>query len=230
MALEPRTQFWQLGLPERLPLGEVPGRGAPASDVLGEHDGRALARLLREHTTTPERCWFGIWDGYGWDRPAAAPTVPRVQLPHRDYLLYAGAVEAGLAFLQTQREIADLWWPTDRAWCVYGDVDLNATYVAGSTELIEALMASVDLEAVAADPDDPVVTGPGDLPGWLAALVEKAVSELMVCTTSWSWRSCGVSRGERAPTRTTGCRHRRTCISQARSMATCTACVSARSR
>lgn len=201
VALEPRTQFWQLALPERLPPGPVPGQGAPASDVLGEHDGQELARLLREHTTTPQRCWFGIWDGYGWDRPAVAytrgsepvklsprltdpvpvpvRTGPRVRLPSRDYLLYTGPVEAGLAFLPEQRELADLWWPTDRAWFVYGDVDLNATYVAGPAELIETLLASAELEALAADPGDPVVTGPGDLPGWLADLVEEAVSELV---------------------------------------------------
>lgn len=202
VALEPRTQFWQLALPELMPPGPVPGQGAPASDVLGEHDGQALARLLREHTTTPQRCWFGIWDGYGWDGPAVAYTRgdervelstrladpvpvpvragPRVHLPGRDYLLYTGPVEAGLAFLPEQRELADLWWPTDRAWFVYGDVDLNATYVAGPAELIEAVLTSADLEALAAEADDPVVPGPGDLPGWLAGLVEDAVTELLI--------------------------------------------------
>ncbi|MEP7091243.1 MAG: hypothetical protein ABI776_14185 [Nocardioidaceae bacterium] len=201
VVLEPRTRFWQLALPERMTPGPVPGQGAPASDVLGEHDGRALARLLREYTSTPQRCWFGIWDGYGWDGQAVAyargdervelsvspadvvpvpvRAGPRVHLPGRDYLLCTGPVEAGLAFLPEQRELADLWWPTDRAWFVYGDVDLNATYVAGSAELIEALLASADLEALSADPGDPVVTGPGELPGWLADLVKEAVSELV---------------------------------------------------
>ena len=49
----------------------------------------------------------------------------------------------------------------------------------GPVELIEALLASAKVEALSADPSDPVVTGHGDLPGWLADLVEEAVSELM---------------------------------------------------
>lgn len=51
--------------------------------------------------------------------------------------------------------------------------------MAGPAGLIEALRASADLEALAADPADPVVTGPGDLPGWLASLVEDTVTELL---------------------------------------------------
>lgn len=181
---------------------EQPGRaGGSPSDRLGARDGQALARLLREHTTTPHRCWFGIWDGYCWDAQIAAFTpcgttgnyasdlidpVPakvhagqRLSLPRRDYLLYTGPVEAGLAFVPEQGQLADLWWPTDRAWFVSSDVDLNVTYVAGTAELIETIVACEDLEALVANPDDWVVTGPDSFPGWLTDLVEKAVFELL---------------------------------------------------
>lgn len=206
VALGTRTQFWQLALPERLPAAAMPGSGAPASDVLGAADANTLAALLRVRTTTPDQCWFGIWDGYGWEGPNAAFTRidepvelpvqlsdpvpeavragPRARLPGRDYLLYEGPVEAGLAFWPEQREVADLWWPEDRAWFVYGDVDLNSTYVAGSTELIEELLASPELEAVAADPSEPVVTGWGEVPSWLTDLVEGAVSGLLAARRS----------------------------------------------
>lgn len=182
--LGPQTRFWQIALPEHLPAGPMPGDGAPASDVLGARDGAALAEVLRGHTAAPEQCWFGIWDGYGWDSATGDPVPPgvrhgpRVRLPGRDYLLYTGPVEAGLAFLPGERELADLWWPHDRAWFVYGDVDLNCTYVGGSAALIDALLAASGLEAV------PVgLPAPGDsreeLPAWLASRVQAAVRGLL---------------------------------------------------
>lgn len=184
--LTPATRFWQVALPEQLPREPDPSDGAPASDVLGAHDGRALARMLRARTEAPEQCWFGLWEGYGWiEQSRSAPVAgsPRggtlVRLPERGYLLYRGPVEAGLAFLPERRELADLWWPADRSWFVYGDVDLNATYVGGSAELIGALLASDELEAVPADPAHPVVTGVGDVPAWLERRVDEAVAGLL---------------------------------------------------
>jgi hypothetical protein len=206
--LDGSTRFWQLALPETRPPEAMPGDGAPASDVLGPRDGRALVEILRAHTGTPDRCWFGLWNGYGCfdprttarsdapaqhqaepanqpPRPGLAPAAggpsspgPLVRLPGRDYLLYTGPVEAALAFLPEHRELADLAWPHDRAWFVFGDVDLNSTYVAGSTDLAEALLASDDLEAVAVDPKDPGTTGLGDLPDWLAHRIDETVSTL----------------------------------------------------
>ncbi|MGH3444501.1 MAG: hypothetical protein ACRDPB_03920 [Nocardioidaceae bacterium] len=193
-----RTQFWQLALPEQLPAEPIPGGDAAASDTLGVRDGQALAGLLRAHTDTAQQCWFGIWSGYGWHRaapvpygdpvesppqlsdpvPAAVRAGPMVRLPGRDYLLYAGPVEAGL-FLPDARELADLWWPQDRAWFVYGDVDLNSTYVAGTDGLIDELLASTELEAVRVDPEDPVATWPGEFPVWLEDRVEAAISRLL---------------------------------------------------
>lgn len=230
------TPFWRIALPESPPKGPIPGGGWPASDVLGDCDGRALARILRGHTAAPDECWFGIWDGYGWMTsgsaatltgagpmpdvgtmpmpavypgdvigretspvptvldPTAAPGLlptpfgrksahprPVAELPGRDYLLYPGPAEAGLAPDPNERELADLWWPADRSWFVYGDVDLSCTYVAGPAELIDALLASADLEAIAVDPDQPVPDWPGELPEWFAARIDRAVSELRDC-------------------------------------------------
>lgn len=200
VALGPTTPFWRIALPEHLPDEPMPGDGAPASDVLGAHDGAALVRLLRGHTSTPERCWFAIWEGYGWDNtrvlswtddpppevierlrdpvPAAVRAGPRVRLPARDYLLYCGPAEAGLAFLPAKRELADLWWPEDRAWFVYGDVDLSCTYVGGPEALVTELVASIDLEAFWVDPADPTRCDQS-VPHWLADRVDAAVDDLM---------------------------------------------------
>lgn len=181
--LLPTTAFWQLALPERLPAEPMPGGGAPASDVLGAVDGAALAGLLRGHTAAPEQCWFAIWDGYGWEGagdpvPAEIRAGPRVRLPDREYLLYTGPVEAGMAFLPDRRELADLWWPADRAWFVYGDVDLNCTYVGGSAALIQRLVTAPGLEALPAGPAGPATIST-EVPEWLAARIETAARELV---------------------------------------------------
>jgi hypothetical protein len=79
----------------------------------------ALCEVLAEHTATPERCWFCLWDGWGWIwgspsvgilvvsedapqtpiqvPPAFPPEVldgPRVSLPQRDYILFEGPLDA----------------------------------------------------------------------------------------------------------------------------------------
>ena len=78
-----------------------------------------LCDVLAPHTGTPERCWFGLWDGWAWidggagvmitsggragssySTPSAFPREildgPRVQLPSRDYLLLGGPLESAL--------------------------------------------------------------------------------------------------------------------------------------
>ena len=120
-----------------------------------------LADVLRRHTTTPDRCWLCLWDGYGdltgaiatytfvWSRdtpehlrrPQPPPPKPklrssRVRLPHRDYLLFAGSVEQGDGWERGP----NLWWPDDRAWCVASEIDLDYTLVGGSDELCGELV------------------------------------------------------------------------------------------
>jgi len=82
---------------------------------LEEPELAALVEVLGRHTTTPNDCFFGLWDGFGdiygsptvsvisFDDagtppvvpPAFAPQVtqgPRLHLPGRDYLLFRGAL------------------------------------------------------------------------------------------------------------------------------------------
>ena len=84
-----------------------------------------LCDVLLDHSATPERCFFCLWEGWGWirsspfgpaiprassagempgscDDPIAAAfsaeelSRPRVHLPGRDYLLLAGRLKAAL--------------------------------------------------------------------------------------------------------------------------------------
>ena len=109
-------------------------RGEPRiGDLLPEALG-PLLRILVGHTTTPDSCWFCLWEGYGWihprsgsrhvvsswtgsgappETPVAPSAVPprlvdaaRVEL-QRDYLLLHGPVESAL-FLGDQ--VAPDWF------------------------------------------------------------------------------------------------------------------------
>ncbi|MFG3252942.1 hypothetical protein [Streptomyces sp. NPDC048172] len=88
--------------------------------------------------------------------------APRLELPHRDHVLFTGPVGAvrqvgvglGRPYANEFREGPHLWWPTDRAWVVATDIDLDSTYMACSAALAEALLSGAGPEAVAVSPDD----------------------------------------------------------------------------
>ncbi|MFF5468594.1 hypothetical protein [Streptomyces achromogenes] len=129
---------------------EHPAEGPTPPEV-----AEALLPVLARHTGTPERCWFGLWHGYGrwdWDR------FPTFGTPGREEVLLAGRLADAVSpvTLDEFAELPDLWWPQDRAWVLGGDVDLVSTYVGGSAELIAELLAAADLEAHPVSPDDPV--------------------------------------------------------------------------
>jgi hypothetical protein len=97
------------------------GRSFPGVPRIGNLLVEALSDLcaiLTDHTSTPERCWFAVWDGWGWQHPGAfavlrstssdeplpplemAPpdwqldlTGPTFELPGRKYHLYTGPVQ-----------------------------------------------------------------------------------------------------------------------------------------
>jgi hypothetical protein len=105
--------------------------------------------ILAAHTTTPERCWFAIWDGFG-DLDPPGPDAPKVQMPQRPMWLFSGSIHAWEARRESELwdRSASLWWPEDHAWCVATDVDLMTTYVGGSDACVEALIADQELEAL----------------------------------------------------------------------------------
>lgn len=119
---------------------EHPAEGPTPGDV-----ARALIPVLSRHTGTPERCWYGLWEGYGRWEWEGVPTFPT---PGRDEILLSGTLADAVSpeLLDEFAELPDLWWPQDGAWCVGGDVDLVSTYVCGSEELIADLLATPGLE------------------------------------------------------------------------------------
>lgn len=142
---------------------------------------RALCAVLERHTV--EQDWFfAVWDGWGWlhegscvrivastDGTAPPPQVlppaypreivdgPKLTLPHRDYLLFAGppALVTRLGDPDgTCGQSPSLFWPSDRSWCVATEIDLDSTLVGGPAALIDAVLAAPGLEAWPIGVDD----------------------------------------------------------------------------
>jgi hypothetical protein len=146
--------------PFGMDTGSVIPTGFEAYCRTRDHVG--LVTILERHTSTPDRCWFCLWDGYGSLHPGGkaglsegakrprlrrfslrlpqfAPRRPQsklVELPNREYRLFIGAVVAGEGWDLGP----NLWWPYDRAWCVASEMDLDYTLVGGTEELINELV------------------------------------------------------------------------------------------
>lgn len=108
---------------------------------------------------------LGIWTG-----AAILPEVislPRVELPGRGYFLLsgplrsiideemvAGSSEEGHPGVEFVSQPPSIFWPEDMSWCVASEIDLDSTYVAGSTELIAELLDEPALETWPATRED----------------------------------------------------------------------------
>lgn len=120
---------------------------------LADEDLGALGDVLAGHTGTADRCWFGVWTGYG---PPGDDQIPGITMSAplaREYYLYSGA----LPDVGTLGPGPGIWWPDDRAWFVASDVDLDSTYIGGSVALASRLLNCPPLEVLPAEPDDSIL-------------------------------------------------------------------------
>ena len=205
MPLRQDAQFHSIALPPVRPEADAASSGqGPEEGSLYLPDAQVLAGLARLWTGEPERCWFCFWDGYdlvgtpltlpghvGMRPPDPVPAAvlhgPRVRLPDRDYLLYAGPVEAvtAVAALSDSEHTPNLWWPADHAWCVATEIDLPWTYVGGPAGLIDRILADERIEALPAEPADSVT----HIEEWVTTAADQAAATLLtdgeaVMTTS----------------------------------------------
>ena len=124
---------------------QAPVGSAPLSVI------EPLVEHLTSATTTPEDCYFAVWEGWGGSIiPHTHPAT--FQLPFRGYHLFAGPLPAARtdysSFPIGEIQSASLWWPADRAWCVATEVDHAWTYIGGSRAVIDAILADTRLESV----------------------------------------------------------------------------------
>ena len=135
------------------------GPGAPRGDAAGAADGSAGDAAGRAHHDTAAVLVRIVGMASASSRHHSAETgYPRIQLPHRPMLLWAGPLSAATTSFDPppDDQRASLWWPEDRAWCVPTDVDLMTTYVGGGPECIDALVTDDELEAMPVSIDQPV--------------------------------------------------------------------------
>jgi hypothetical protein len=106
-----------------------------------------LVELLRDYSATPDRCWFGVWAGYG-DVDTDGERLLRH--PGRDFIVLSGSIDAvvGSPHAALGRRSPNLWWPEDRRWIVVTEIDFAWTYVGGPSHLIEDLLSHRELEVM----------------------------------------------------------------------------------
>lgn len=137
----------------------------PVTGTLPHRVARQLVLELERFTSTPERCWFAVWEGWGGMERTLPRGLPRIHVPQRAYFLAAAPISAALQSVDPPRfpwtgdpqfadefgyRSANIWWPDDRAWCVATEVDFTWTYVGGRKDCIDALLSDPHLEALPA--------------------------------------------------------------------------------
>jgi hypothetical protein len=200
--LVPGIDFPDIALPEHEPSGVEPWPGqVPQVGTLHPADADALAAVLARHTSTPDRCWFCTWEGWG---SVFFDAGPRVELPERNYALFVGPLAALPSLMDAQDDHSpNLWWPDDRAWCVATEIDLAWTYVGGPAALISDALVNPRLEAQPASPDDNYQRRP---PEWLVPAIEDAATKLLDLGTATlhTWRGTVHAQLERPRGRADG--------------------------
>ena len=149
--VHPQMQFHRIANLAEPPRYPDPEWGqAPFMGDLPEDERRSLVSILRGFTSTPERCYFCIWEGYGRLEGWSWRWTPKLKVPDfgREYFLLRGPLDAVTSFYSQWGQSPNIWWPEDRAWCVATEIDFMWTFVGGSQACIEQVVSHADLEAL----------------------------------------------------------------------------------
>ena len=117
---------------------------------------RSLQAVLARFTASPDPCWYGIWEGWGF-LSKSQRRAPAIDGPGRRWHLFrAPLANMDQSFFPDTpwHHPANLVWPQDRSWCVATEIDLEATYVGGSEELIAAVLNEPAFESERVNVDD----------------------------------------------------------------------------
>ena len=93
----------------------------PQFGSIPDEECRTLVNILRGFTSTPDRCFFGLWEGYGNIDTRRYPPEARVKGRGRDYLLFQGPLEGVMFFLS--RGAFPFWGDSPNIWCLQAILD-----------------------------------------------------------------------------------------------------------
>ena len=163
-----------LGHPQN-PYPKLEWIDLPGEGWLLLREASSVSEVLARFTTTPETCFFCIWEGWGWpggtsfaylgstgnaadphnvtghearrehDASGRIKITEPLEIGLFEYRLFTGALNV---IEHTSEESPSIWWPQDRAWCVSTDIDMTSTLVGGTAECIAALVGHPGLEAM----------------------------------------------------------------------------------
>ena len=164
--IHPEMRFWRIaGMPEPYPHPRWEVR--PEEGSLPVDECRVIIETLSEHTSTPGRCYFFIWEGWGHVNHRLFSEA-RLRFKFLNYLVFTGTIESIFSLGEIGYpafQSPNIWWPDGRAWCVATDIDMDSTYVGGTDDCIQDLLGCRGLEVLPADINariDPA-GDPGDL-------------------------------------------------------------------
>jgi len=103
-----------------------------------------VASVLRRFTKDPAAVAFGVWDGFSAIRDLEDATV---RLESRHYVVTRGPI-GGIVDPTGYGPPANLAWSDSPEWLVVSDIDLPASYVAGPSDVADALLRHPDLECI----------------------------------------------------------------------------------
>jgi hypothetical protein len=159
-----REMQWHALVGSSATYGFTGSRWAGGEPSLGEMDLdelEALCEILTVHSANSEDCFFGLCEIWSWVNellPEGGRKQPRLELPlGRNHVVLRGPLSA-VNQIGNPRPVArhapQLIWPADRTWLVVSEVDFDSTLVGGSSELIQAIVESPELEAWRVEPAD----------------------------------------------------------------------------
>ena len=139
--VHPEMQFNRIAKLPDAPVYNHPEWGTrPIVGYLPDEECLLLTRVLSSFTSTPESCYFCLWEGYG-GMNAHYRRNPKVKAARGwEYWLFRGPIHGALGGLHPTSETPNIWWPEDRAWCVVTHVDFSETFVGGTQACIDRIL------------------------------------------------------------------------------------------
>ena len=75
------VQWWEIAEDGPAPRSGRSFPGDPMEGTLLPTPLLALCDVLAEETSTPDRCWFAVWNGWGWHHPGATAAITATPAP-----------------------------------------------------------------------------------------------------------------------------------------------------